>query len=71
MKKCSKTHQIAPFQKKLSGKHAPKQTLGYHTRRKPLSGMQLAQPPKKLAPLANPAYAHGLLLRILFEEMRS
>ena len=66
MKKCSKTHQIAPFQKKLSGKHAPKQTLGYHTRRKPL-----AQPPKKLAPLANPAYAHGLLLRNLFEEMRS
>ena len=36
MKKCSKMHQIAPFQKKLSGKHAPKQTLGYpyHTRRK-------------------------------------
>ena len=27
--------------------------------------------PKKLAPLANPAYAHGLLLRNLFEEMRS
>ena len=27
--------------------------------------------PKKLAPLANPAYAHRLLLRNLFEEMRS
>ena len=57
--------------KKFSGKHAPKQTLGYHTRRKQLCGMQLAQPPEKLFPLANPAYALGLLLRNLFEETRS
>ena len=43
----------------------PKQTLGYATR----GG---AQPHKKLGPpLANPAYAHGLLLRNLFEEMHS
>ena len=33
--------------------------------------MQLAQPPKGWPPLANPEYAHGLLLRNLFEEMRS
>ena len=29
------------------------------------------KPPKSWPPLANPAYAHGLLLRNLFEEMRS
>ena len=48
-----------------------KKTLGYPTRRKPPRGMQLTRPPKKLPPMANPAYAHGLLLRNLFEEMRS
>ena len=43
----------------------PEQTLGYATRRKP-------PPPKKntLPPLANPAYAHELLLRNLFENPR-
>ena len=30
-----------------------------------------SQAPKKLAPLANTAYAHGQLLRNLLEEMRS
>ena len=36
-------------------------------------GMQLTQPPKKLPPppCANHAYAHGLLIRYLLEEMRS
>ena len=41
-----------------------------------ICGIQLSQPPtpqKKNPPplLGNPAYAHGLLLRNLFEEMRS
>ena len=36
------------------------------------SRMQLAHPPKKLSsPLAKPTYAHGLLLRNVFEELRS
>ena len=53
MKLCSKTHQIAPFNKIFSWKHSPKPS------NKPLRGMQLAQTTKKLIPLANPAYAHG------------
>ena len=50
MKICSKTHQIAPFKKISRGSmtRIPWQTLGYATRRKPLRGMQLAKPPKKL-----------------------
>ena len=63
MKVYSKTHQIAPFKKIFSEKHASepsKQTFGYATRRKPLHSMQLAQPPQKVGPpLANPAYAHA------------
>ena len=67
MKICSKTHQIAPFKKQFSGKHAPElpqQTHGYATRRKP------PPPPKKNSwpPLANPAYAQEILLRNLFEN---
>ena len=50
MKKCSKTHQITPSPKDFSGRYAPKQTLGYHTRRKRLCDMQLAQPPKSWPP---------------------
>ena len=53
MKLCSKTHQIAPFNKKFSWKHSSKSL------QQAKSGMQLAQTPKKLIPLANPAYAHG------------
>ena len=57
MKLCSKTHQIAPFNKifswNLIGSIPPNPS------NKPLRGMQLAQTTKKLIPLANPAYAHG------------
>ena len=72
MKISSKTHQNPPFKKKLSTKHAPEppeQTLGNATRRKQIRGMQLVHPSKKMGPLANTTYAHGLLLRNLFEEM--
>ena len=69
MEICSKTHQIAPFPPKIFWEacpRTPEQTLGYATRRKPLP------PPKKnsLPLLANPAYAHELLLRNLFENPR-
>ena len=37
----------------------------------PLANAWLRQPLKKLPPLANPAYANGLLLINLFEGMRS
>ena len=50
--------------KKISEKHAPEppyQTRGYATRRKPL-------PKNSWPPLANPAYAHELLLKNLFEN---
>ena len=38
---------------------------------KRLATPRVASTQKKLPPLANPVYAHGLLLKILFEEMRS
>ena len=55
MKICSKTHQIAPL-KYFCGKAC--------------SRTRLASPPPNNSwpPLANPAYAHELLLRILFKN---
>ena len=68
MKICSKTHQIAPFQKKKLWKHAPESPS------KRLATPRVASPPppqkkKNSWPsLANPAYAHELLLTNLFEN---
>ena len=66
MKICYKTHQIAPFKKKNSGKHAPEPP----SKRMAIRHASQAPPPKKkqnkkkiVGPpfLANPAYAHKLL----------
>ena len=59
MKICSKTHQIATFQNKNSGKHVPEPPG------KRMATLLVASPPppqKKLVapPLANPAYAHEI-----------
>ena len=62
MKICSKTHQIAPI-KKILGSMPPNPPS------KRMTTPRVAS--KSWYPLANPAYAHGLLLRNLFEEMRS
>ena len=54
------------IQKKFSGKHAPKKTPS-----KRVATPRVASPsPQKIVspPLANPAYAHELLLRNLFEN---
>ena len=58
--------------KTFSEKHVPKPLSNAWLRHgsQLIRGMQLAQPPPKKPPLANPAYAHGLQLRNLFEEMR-
>ena len=66
MKICSKTHQIAPFKKYFSGKHAPEPS----SKRMATPHVASPPPPKKNScpPLANPAYAHELLLRNLFEN---
>ena len=53
MKLCSKTQQIAPFNKIFSWKHSPKplqQDASRHATR---------PDHQKVDPLANPAYAHG------------
>ena len=60
-------HQIAQFPKNISGKHAPEPPS------KRMATPRVASPhpqPKKNSwpPLANPAYAHELLLRNLFQE---
>ena len=65
MKICSKMHQIAPFKFFFSGKHAPNPPS------KHLSTPRVASTQKSWPPLANPADAHILLLKNLFEEMRS
>ena len=62
MKICSKTHQIATLKKTAWLPHTSQAASRHATH----------QAPQKVAPpMANPAYAHGLLLRNLFEEMRS
>ena len=67
MKICSKTHQIAQFKKKILGSMPPNPPS------KRVATPRVARlhpPPKKNSwpPLANPAYAHELLLRNLFEN---
>ena len=55
------------IKKKISGKHAPEPPLANAWLRHASQG---PTPPKKNSwpPLANPAYAHELLLRNLFEN---
>ena len=75
MKICSKTHQIALFKKNFLGKHAPeppRKCLATPRDASRVAACNSPSPPKSwVIPLANPAYAHGLQLRNLFEEMRS
>ena len=59
------------IQKHFLGEAWPRTTLANATRHKTHRGMQPAQPPKNWSPLANPAYAHRLLLRNLFEVVES
>ena len=69
------------FQVKNLRKYAPKRTKLHNLKKiigeacpskRLLRGMQLAHPPKKLSsPLAKPTYAHGRLLRNVFEELHS
>ena len=67
MKICSKTHQIATL-KFFGGEAYPRTPLANAW----LRNASKAPPPKKKKnswpPLANPAYAHELLLRNLFEN---
>ena len=65
MKICSETHQIAPFKKFLGGSMPPNPPS------KRMATPRVASPPLKKnswPPLANPAYAHELLLRNIFEK---
>ena len=59
--------------KKFLGEACPRTALANAwLRHELLRGMQLAHHPKKLSsPLAKPTYAHGRLLRNVFEELRS
>ena len=62
MEICFKTHRITPFKKiELPSKLLATPRVA--------SRFAACHPPSP--PLANPAYAHGLLQRNLFEEMRS
>ena len=75
MKIFSKTHQITPFKKFSRVSIPPNATsIRLATPRVRLSRFVHATHPalQKVVPLlANPAYAHGLPQRNLFEEMRS
>ena len=65
MKICAKTHQIAPFKNNFSGNYAPEPPS------KRMATPRVESPPPKKnnwPPLANPAYAHELLLGNLFEN---
>ena len=59
MKICSKTHQIAPFKKNFRGS----MPLNPPSKRLATSRISQLSPPKSWPPLANPAYAHGQLLK--------
>ena len=65
MKICSKTHQIAPFNFFFFSEACPEPPS------KRLATPRVPSTQKSWPPLANPAYAHTLLLKNLFEEMRS
>ena len=65
MKICSKTHQVALFKNIFFGEACPEPPS------KRLATPRVASPPKSWPPLAIPEYTHGLLLRNIFEEMRS
>ena len=67
---CPKTHQNAPF-KKFSRRNMPPNPPSKRLASQDATRHATRPAPKNLAPLANPAYAHELLLRKLFEEMHS
>ena len=69
MKICSKTHQIAQF-KNFWGESMPPNPPSKRMATPRVASHPPAPPPKKNSwpPLANPAYAHELLLRNLFEN---
>ena len=68
MKICSITHQIAQFKKDFRGSMPP--NLPSKRMATPRVASPPPPPPPKNSwpPLANPAYAHELLLRNLFEN---
>ena len=69
MKICSKTHQIAPIKFFFRGSMPPnppsKRVAMPHVATRPPPPPQIIVAPP---PLANPAYAHELLLRNVFEN---
>ena len=65
MKICSKTHQIAQLKKKFRGSMPPNPP----SKRMATPRVASPHPQKNSWPLlVNPAYAHELLLRNLFED---
>ena len=62
-------HQIAQFKKIFLWKHAPSPLGNAWLSYAYVYSFAASNSPSP--PLANPAYADGLLLRNLFEEMRS
>ena len=68
MKIYSKPHQIAPFKKNFSGKHAPKPPRKRLATPLVATCFAACNSPSSskswVPPLASPAYAHGLLLNI-------
>ena len=71
----SKTHQITPFKINFFGKHASVPPSKRSATPRVASRFAACNSPSPqtswATPLANSAYAHGLLLRNLFQEMRS
>ena len=67
MKICSKTHQIAQLNFFFRGSMPPNPP----SKRMATPRVAIPHPPKKNSwpPLANPAYAHELLLRNIFENL--
>ena len=64
LKICSKTHQIAPlnfFFRESMLPNPPSKRVAYHASQAP-------PPNNSWPPLANPAYAHELLMRNLFKN---
>ena len=73
MEICSKTHQITPFKIFCRGNMPPNPLANAwlrHTSQAASRHATRPAPPPQIVrpPLANPAYAHGLLLRNLFER---